>query len=364
MHKQFLLAALEQAWLGRGVCTPNPSVGAVAVRNQQIIAQAYHHGAGTLHAEQLLLQNLCENGSNITLYVTLEPCNHWGRTPPCVDEIIKHNIKRVVYAYADPNPIIIANDTPSLLRAKGIEVIHYPLPEINAFYQSYHYWTKTQKPWVTAKIAQSLDGKIAGVNGERIALSNTKCAHFTHQKRLHSDVILTTARTINLDDPLLNVRLPECEQGKPVAIIDSRGRINPKAKLFNKAKHCHIYFDERYPRPDALPNCSYYAMPTIQGRIHLAAVIEHLGQLGYHDLWVEAGGALFSALHHARLVNRTYVYIVPVLLGEKAISAYYYEDIFNRNYRITWQAMDDNMVATFDWSEEVPEIMENLCLQV
>lgn len=360
MHKQFLLAALSNAWLGRGLCTPNPSVGAVAVHMGKIIAQAWHHGAGTLHAEQLLLEQLPPNKADITLYVTLEPCNHWGRTPPCVDAIINYGIKRVVYAYRDPNPVIVANDTPSLLKAKGIEVIHYPLKEIDAFYQSYHYWTLTNKPWVTAKIAQSLDGKIAGVNGERIALSNALCAAFTHQKRLQSDVILTTARTINQDDPLLNVRLPGVEQGKPVAIIDSRGSINPKSKLFNTAKHCHIYYDERYPQPGTLPNSSFYAMPAKLGRLDLQAVIRHLGGLGYHDVWVEAGGALFSALHLARLVNRTYVYIVPTVLGDKAISAYYHADIYNQQCQITWQAMHDNMVATFDWSVEA---WEDLCSQ-
>src|SRR3990167_8821066 len=200
MHKDFMLAALEQAWLGRGLCSPNPSVGAVLVHNQQIVAQAFHPGAGQLHAEQLVLEQVPANLTPLTLYVTLEPCNHWGRTPPCVDAIVNHPVDQVVFAFRDPNPLVVKNNTPLILRAKGIDVIHFPLPEIDVFYQSYQHWSDTKMPWVTAKIAQSLDGKIGIDSPQRLQLSNLKCEKFTHKNRLHTDVILTTARTIRLDN--------------------------------------------------------------------------------------------------------------------------------------------------------------------
>lgn len=349
MHEQFLLAALDQASLGRGMCAPNPSVGAIAVHDGKIIAQGWHRGAGTSHAEQLVIAELPPNLSEVTLYVTLEPCNHWGRTPPCVDAIVNYGIKKVVYAYSDPNPIVMANDTPGLFKKYGIEFLHYPLPEIDAFYQSYHYWTSTQKPWVTVKMAQSMDGKIAGSHYQRVGISNQLCSEFTHKKRLQSDVILTTARTINLDDPLLNVRLPEGEVGKPIAIIDARGEINPAAKVFNAATTCHVYYDESFKPVMIYPKSTMYPMPAKQGRLDLSAVIKHLGQLGYHDVWVEAGGALFQALHAARLVNRTYLYIAPVVLGNEAISAYSSCDIFKEPHQISWQVMEDNMMAVVDW---------------
>ena len=182
MHKEYLLSALEQAKLGRGICAPNPSVGAVAVCQDQILAKAWHPGAGQPHAEQVLLSRMPPLCQDVTLYVTLEPCNHWGRTPPCVDAIIAYGIKRVVYAYADPNPVVSTNNTPKILADHGIEVIHYPLAEIDAFYQSYTHWLATRKPWVTVKIAQSLDGHIAGPKGTRISISNSKCAQFTQKK--------------------------------------------------------------------------------------------------------------------------------------------------------------------------------------
>lgn len=349
MHERFLLAALDQAWLGRGICAPNPSVGAVAVHDGKIIAQAWHRGAGTLHAERLLLEQLPKNIPDLTLYVTLEPCNHWGKTPPCIDAIIEYGVKQVVYAYRDPNPVIIANNTPRLLSERGIDVLHYPLPAIDEFYQSYRYWTLTNRPWVTVKMAQTMDGKIAGIGGERVYLSNAACAAFTHQKRRHSDIILTTARTINYDDPLLNARLPDTEMAKPVAIIDSQGTVNPQAKIFTTAKHCYVFRNERYPLQTSYPNSTFYATPAADGLLDLEAVIQHLGRLGYHDVWVEAGGTLFSALHLSGLVNRTYIYITPRLLGDAATAAYRHTDIFKQAYKITWQAMEDNMIASLDW---------------
>jgi len=358
MHKQFLLAALEQAWLGRGMCAPNPSVGAVAVQYGKIIAQSWHHGAGTPHAEVLLLNSIPENCPDVTVYVTLEPCNHWGRTPPCVDAIIKHGIKQVVYAYADPNPVVSANNTPVLLKKQGITVLHYPLPEIDCFYQSYRHWMLTNKPWVTAKIAQTFDGKIGGALGVRTIISNPLCAEFTHKNRLHNDVILTTARTVNQDDPLLNVRLAEQELVKPIAIIDSGLTLNPQARVLAQGAHCHIYHGALISPEAQHANCSYHAMPFAPDKLpendsllDLSAVINHLGSLGYHDVWVEAGGELFNALHKAGLVNRTYVYLVPRVLGEEAIAAWRNTDIFNRPCSITWQAMGDNMIAQFDWQE-------------
>ncbi len=353
MHKQFLLAALEQARFGRGFCAPNPSVGAVAVQHGKIIAQSWHRGAGTPHAEVLLLAQIQKDCPDVTIYVTLEPCNHWGKTPPCVDALIKHGVKQVVYAYSDPNPVVSANNTPVLLKAEGIDVVHHPLPETDRFYQSYRHWTFTHKPWVTVKLAQTFDGKIAAENGARAYLSNPLCGEFTHEQRLHSDVILTTARTVNMDDPLLDVRLPGQERSKPVAIIDSQLMLNPNAKVLAQASHCHVYYDDvtsTLPRDNK--KMTYHAMRNVCGHIDLITVINHLGSLGYHDVWVEAGAELFNALHECGLVNRTYVYLVPNVLGDAAVSAYQNNNIFSKACSVTWQPMGDNMIACFEWLED------------
>ena len=356
MHEKFLLAALEQARLGRGLCAPNPSVGAVAVQNGVIIAQAWHRGAGTPHAEQLLLAQIPPGTPDITLYITLEPCNHWGKTPPCVDAIISHEIKEVFFAFKDPNPIVAQNDSSGILHQQGIKVTHLPLPIIDEFYKSYAYWTVTRKPWVTVKIAHTFDGKIGQSEGDRLILSNALCAQFTHEMRAASDVILSTARTVELDNPQLNVRLNGQEQARVVAVIDSNLSLNKNALMFSKASHCHIYYNDELTHAknkfSSESNISYHAIPAKNGFLDLNQVISHLGESGYHDVWVEAGGTIFGSLHVEGLVNRTYLYLVPAILGQRGVNAYSSAGLFSRTHTLSWQAMGDNMIACLDWLED------------
>jgi len=363
MHKQLLLAALEQAKLGRGLCAPNPAVGAVAVRNGIIVAQAYHKGAGLPHAELVLLNQLPADCADVTIYVTLEPCNHWGKTPPCVDALIARGISRVVYGYADPNPLVQVNDTPAQLRAAGIEVLCLALPEIEEFYRSYVYWQRTGMPWVTVKMAQTLDGKFASSTGQPVLLSNAACARFTHQQRQYTDVILTTARTINTDNPALNVRDEKSVRAKPVAILDRQGIVNSQAQIYHTADPCLIYCsDEVAHAKRAEERAMYYAMPLLNGKLDLKAILRHLGALGKHDVWVEAGASLFNALHQVKLVQRTILYLVPRVLGLEAVSLYGVEDIFQSNAKIQWQAMEDNFMLSIDWQTDDVCLGEQ-CLQ-
>lgn len=347
MHKSFMLAALEQAWLGRGLCSPNPAVGAVAVRNGKIIAQAFHAGAGSAHAEQKLLANCPENCADITLYVTLEPCNHWGRTPPCVDAIISKRVQQVVYGFKDPNPIVAANGTPQQLEAQGINVVYYPLTEIDAFYQSYVYWIKTKRPWVTVKMAQTLDGKIADEQSQPVQLSNQACFEFTHQQRLYSDVILTTARTVRQDNPALNVRKEnQVIQSKPVAILDTEGCIQSNAQIFKTAKNCIIFHAEHHSLN--LPDATAVPVPVSPQGLNIEKILDYLGALGFHDVWVEAGATLFNTLHQARLVQRTYLYLVPKVLGPQALNLYHHP-MMNQPFEISWEIKEDNVIAKIDW---------------
>ncbi len=330
MHEPFMQAALKQAWLGRGITAPNPAVGAVAVRDGNIIAQASHPGMGQPHAEQLLFKILPEDCSDISLYVTLEPCNHWGRTPPCVEGLIRRRFKHVVYAYHDPNPLVSENNTPALLAQQGIEVVHYPLPEIDAFYASYTFWTKTGRPFVTVKVAQSFDGKIAGKKSEPVQLSNAAAAKATHLARRHTDVILTTARTIQQDNPQLNARVDGDIMSKPIAVLDHQKQLDAAARVHQTAQKLHLYHD-----------------------MSLQDMLLDLGRLGYHDVWVEAGGRLFSALHRERLVQRTILYLVPNSLGLNATSLYQEADLLSGAKHITWDVLEDkhqaNLRVILDW---------------
>ena len=357
MHDIFMLAALEQAQLQRGFCAPNPAVGAVAVVNNRIIAAASHKGAGSAHAEIRLLEQLHGINEPITVYVTLEPCNHWGRTPPCVDAIIERGITKVVYAHSDPNPLVSKNNTTALLQEKGVDVIHYPMGKIDRFYRSYNFWMQHKRPWVTAKIAQSLDGKIAQSHCKPVTITNQKCADFTHAHRRQADIILTSAKTILCDDPLFTVRIGKEVLHKTLAVIDSNLNITAHSKAIKNAQHCHIFHNAGCTPIAVLPNCTYHAIPCCALGLNLELVLEKIGQLGYHDVWVEVGGKLFNALHQLRLVHRTYLYIAPVVLGKSAINAFPDDHGWNINANINWKTMGNNLIGRFDW-------MERECSQV
>ncbi len=344
-----MIAALEQARFGRGSCAPNPSVGAVLVHNDKVIAQDWHRGAGHAHAEQRVLKNFPAPKDSV-LYVTLEPCNHWGRTPPCVKAIIDAGIAAVVYAYRDPNPLVAANNTPHILKEAGVDVIYFPLEEINEFYKSYHYWITHKKPWVTAKIAHSFDGMIADSCAERLYLTNSLCNEFTHQQRQTSDIIVTSAATIIADDPLLNVRLEECTISKPLALIDRAKRVKNEAAIFSNDRTCLIYYDENAGNRNLISNACYYPMPVFGEKIDLSLVIGHLGTLGYHDVWVEAGATLFSMLHQLQLVNTTYIYLAPTIVGKTGVPGYRYP-IFTHKHTLSWIPKADNMIACIQWPE-------------
>ena len=350
MHKELMLLALAQAKLGRGLCAPNPAVGALLLEDGQMIAQAHHRGAGLPHAEQLVLEGLIPSRAARTLYVTLEPCNHWGRTPPCVDAIIAHGVQRVVYAYNDPNPKIAALNTPSLLRAKGVEVIHYPLAEIDAFYQSYAYWLRTQRPWVSVKIAQSLDAKITGADSSPLQISNQACHALTHQLRGQSDVILSTSRTLRQDNPKLTVRLPDCpDLAKPLAILDRCLEMKPGVQALDLAKKVHLFYDESVDLLEPQPDWHYLPVSAKGFNLDLNAILGHLGRMGYHDLWVEAVAKLFNELHKQSLVNRTYVYVAPKMIGHQGLSFSPEPLSFDTAQHCQWQIMADNAVLTLDW---------------
>lgn len=357
MHHFFLLAALKQAWQGRGYCSPNPSVGAVAVKNNQIIAQAWHPGAGSQHAEPLVLAQIPPDTGGITLYVTLEPCNHWGRTPPCTNTIIAHGVEKVVYAYKDPNPMVQAQNTTEILSAHGIDVQHVQVPEIDSFYQSYHYWSNTRRPWVTVKLAQSLDGKIAEENNLRCTLSNLECSHFTHEQRSHTDIIMTTARTIQQDDPWLNVRMNGVISDKPLAVLDRNLELEQNWRALQRSAAVLHYYDQKNITPRAADDQhQFYGLASKNNQLDLNEIIEHLGRLGYHDVWVEAGAQLFRALHLQGLVNRTYLYLVPRCLGVNGVQAYDSEDFFQQPHTTQWLPMADNMILQLDWEKACSQV--------
>lgn len=331
MDKRFLLAALEQAKMGRGICAPNPSVGAVAVKNGEIIARAYHKGSGTAHAEVLVFEQLPQKLDDVSLYVTLEPCNHWGRTPPCVNAIIERGVREVIYAYRDPNPVVIVNDTPTILANHGIQSRFVALDEVDAFYESYRHWRITNKPFVTVKMTPVFGRSVLDFNLDE----------FTRQQRKKSDVILTSASYISDKSILFNNQSDKNKFQKDLAVVDINPSFLSRTISCGIAKKTHCFCREK---PLAIYNSDvdYHHVSAKRLDQVLQEVISHLGGLGYHDVWVEADAYLIQVMHQMNLVDRTYIHA-------SNITKYSELAIKNTARQVEYNTVDDNNMLCLEW---------------
>jgi diaminohydroxyphosphoribosylaminopyrimidine deaminase/5-amino-6-(5-phosphoribosylamino)uracil reductase len=348
----YLQQALSLASIRRGFCAPNPAVGALVVKNGHIIAMGYHWASGYAHAEVDALNKLGDESKGATLYVTLEPCCHYGKTPPCTQLLIDRGISTVYYAFKDPNPIV-AGKGQQQLQAAGITCIHLPLPEIDEFYKSYIHWTHHALPWVTAKLAISLDGKIAAAQGKQLAITGPELQHYTHQQRKKSDAILTTANTIIKDNPQLNVRLDNEIISKPIYVLDSHLRLPLTAAITKTASKLTIFhhenaaFSQRQRWQELGVHCMQ--VPCKDNNLSLVSVLNTIGQDGIHDLWIEAGGVLFTAFHREKLVQRSLLYIAPKCLGAHAIPAFRHEFDFTDAKQLYWQSYGNDVLCCMEW---------------
>lgn len=323
----YLEMALELAKIRKGFCAPNPCVGAILVKNNQIISRGYHQASGSPHAELEAISKIDPSlVSGAILYVTLQPCCHTAKkTPPCTDLIIKSGIIKVIYGFSDPNPAVNAH-TDKILQAAGIECIHYPLTLINNFYASYAYWWKHKRPFTTAKLAISLDGKIAGINGKRIQLTGDTAQKFTHLQRKHTDAILTTAKTIIADDPLLNCRIDDVIYKKSLYIIDTHLSVPISAKIFNSTEKITIFHNSQISKKeqDRFQKHAIRFIPIKENNngLDLLEILKQIGQDGIIDLWVEAGGKSFQSFVQNSLLQRAFIYVAPQWLGENTQLAF------------------------------------------
>lgn len=326
-EKEYLLTALTLAEIRRGFCAPNPCVGAVLVKESTVIATGYHWKSGFPHAEVDALAKVepaLAKGS--TLYVTLQPCSHTAKkTPPCTDLLIQRGISKVIYGFRDPNPAV--NDkTDQILQQAGIECIHLPLPQIANFYASYQFWWQHNRPFTTAKLAMSLDGKIAGAAGKPVRLTGDIAQQFTHQQRQRADAILTTAKTIRVDNPSLNSRIDNTVYKKPVYILDSKLTIPLAAKIFTTAKNITLFHQFNLPQRQqdhfSQHEIRLIPIPNDNNGLNLHAALSIIAQDGYHDLWVEAGGQCFQSLSKDQLLQRAFIYVAPLWLGKDSLLAF------------------------------------------
>lgn len=250
MHETYMKRCLDLAQMGKGFVAPNPMVGAVLVFENRIIGEGYHQQFGREHAEVNCLNSVQPRDQHLieksTLYVSLEPCSHFGKTPPCSDLILKHQIKKVVIATVDPNPKVAGKGIEKL-KNNGVEVIENCLKtEAEHINEKFIYFHQHQLPYITLKFAQSKDGFI-GKNNERIAISNAISQRFVHQLRAEHHAILIGNNTLKTDNPLLDCRF--ANGNAPIKIIMTKdGSIDTSLKIFNQSDSKIIIINEQYSK--------------------------------------------------------------------------------------------------------------------
>jgi diaminohydroxyphosphoribosylaminopyrimidine deaminase / 5-amino-6-(5-phosphoribosylamino)uracil reductase len=321
---EYMSLALRLAEQGLYSTTPNPRVGCVLVNNGRVIGQGAHLKAGEPHAEIMALRDAEAKSPNLIegadAYVTLEPCSHFGRTPPCADALIKAGVKRVIAAMKDPNPQIAGNGL-ARLAAAGIKTEHGLMEaqaqELNAGFISR--MTKN-KPFVRVKIAASLDGRTALANGESKWITGEAARQDVQHWRARSCAILTGIGTVLADDPQMNVRnIPKARQPLRV-VVDSKLRISPQAKILEGGNTLIAYVSDTENKADALSKAgaALIKVESSDGKVCLKQLLRHLAERGINEVMVEAGQTLNGALFALHLVDEFLFYYAPTLLGADA----------------------------------------------
>lgn len=326
--EHFMREALALAAQARGRTSPNPLVGSVVVKDGRIVGRGYHRKAGDPHGEVMALQDAGGQGKGATLYVTLEPCCHYGRTPPCTKTVIAAGIQRVVAAIRDPNPLVSGKGADELQQA-GIEVRLGVLEEeastLNEFYLKY---ITTKRPFVLLKVAASLDGKIATVTGESRWITNERSRLLVHELRDRVDAVMVGINTVLRDDPLLTTRLPSGMGKDPIRIVvDSHLRIPLAAKVLTASHTAHTIIATTTDAPldkQRQLEAQGTEVLVINGegpRVPLSPLMDQLGARQVTSILLEGGGELHAAALRAGIVEKVLYFLAPKLIGGRSAPA-------------------------------------------
>jgi diaminohydroxyphosphoribosylaminopyrimidine deaminase/5-amino-6-(5-phosphoribosylamino)uracil reductase len=319
--EDYMKLALSLARKGRGYVSPNPMVGAVIVKNDRIISRGYHQRFGGNHAEINALKNAVEDVSASTLYVTLEPCCHQGKTPPCIDSIVEHKIARVVIGTIDPNPLVSCQGI-NYLQSRGIEVkIGVLENNCRKLNEVFFHFMETGLPFVTIKYAQTLDGRIATATGESQWISSETSLKYTHQLRASHDAILVGAGTVIKDNPELTVRLVRGRNPLRV-IVDSELKIPKQAKVFQNISGARTLITtiktSADPKFQSIAD-SGVEIITIKadrkGNVDLIKLFKILAARNISSILIEGGAQIITSTLKNNLANRLITIIAPKILG-------------------------------------------------
>lgn len=324
-EEQFMKRAIELAKQGVGWTAPNPLVGAVVVKNGRVIGEGYHRKYGELHAERNALAACTEDPAGATLYVTLEPCCHYGKTPPCTEIIIEKKIAKVVIGSRDPNPKV-AGKGARILREHGIEVVEdYMREACDALNPVFFHYITTKTPYVVLKFAMTLDGKIATRTGASKWITGEAARNHVHQLRGRYAGILAGIGTVLADDPMLNCRIDGAHQPLRI-ILDSHLRIPMGSRLVRSAKEYPLLIvcnestrdrEEGTNRIQKLEEAGAKVWTLLEKNGHpdLNVLMQRLGEEKIDSVLIEGGGTVNEAALKAHIVHHVYAYIAPKIFG-------------------------------------------------
>ena len=319
-HERFMRRALELARRGEGYTRPNPLVGAVVVANGEIIAEGYHARYGGPHAEAVALERAGDAARGADLYVNLEPCVDFPgkKTPSCTEAIIQAGIRRVFIATRDPNPNVSGRGI-ARLREAGVEVVEGILEgEARELNEIFFHWIRTRRPFVSLKLAMSLDGKIATRAGGSRWITGKEARRRAHELRRRHAAVLVGVNTVLADDPELTVR--EVPGPNPLRIVlDSRGRLPPSARALNGAARTLVATTEAMPpereRELGARGAEVVRFPARDGRVDPGALLGWLAKRGIDSVLVEGGGEVAWSFLSRGLVHKLYLFYGPVVIG-------------------------------------------------
>jgi diaminohydroxyphosphoribosylaminopyrimidine deaminase/5-amino-6-(5-phosphoribosylamino)uracil reductase len=352
---RFMARALRLAERGLFTTDPNPRVGCVVVSDGRVVGEGWHERAGSPHAEVHALQQADSAAAGATAYITLEPCSHHGRTPPCADALIASGVSRAVVAMQDPNPQV-AGQGLQALRDAGIEVADGLLEqEAELLNPGFVMRMRRGRPWVRCKLAMSLDGRTAMASGESQWITGPAAREDVHRLRARSSAIMTGIGTVLADDPSLTARLAGHDGAtllQPLrVVIDSGLRLPPAARLLQQPGETLVVTALEDATGEAAlvrPGVSVVTLPTRGARPDLAAVMQYLARLEVNELHLEAGARLSGAMLDAGLVDELVIYMAPHLMGDTARGLFHLPGLEKMAQRIRLQLRDIRAVGE-DW---------------
>lgn len=343
----FMAKALSLAKLGMYTTTPNPRVGCVITRANEIVGEGYHVNPGGPHAEIVALQQAGDRARDATVYVTLEPCAHHGRTPPCVEALIQARVSRVIAAMQDPNPLVSGKGF-ARVRDAGITVSEGLMESAaRALNPGFIKRMETGLPWLRLKIAASLDGRTALKNGRSLWITDEPARRDGHRWRARSCAVLTGINTILTDDAALTVRAIDTPRAPLRVVVDTQLRIPLTAKILDHGKVLILTGMEDPAKRKQLQNlgAEVVIISTTEGGLNLMAVMKELAHRGMNEVLVEAGSTLNGALMQMDLVDEIIFYLAPTLLGSDARAMFQWPAITDMAARRDLELIDTRKVG-------------------